>query len=463
MNIAAILFDLDGVLVTTKRLHYDTLNEALPSQYAIGWEEHLHLYDGLKTREKLVLLTKHKGLPVGSHEEIWHQKQMLLQQHLDRIEVDPGVIHTLETLKNEGYKLGCCSNSIRSTVHAVLQSTGMLPFFDVVLSNEDVERAKPCPDIYWEAMRRLGKTPDQVLVVEDSPAGLVAAYQSHASVHRVAGPADVRTHLLKAAIHSFSRTPMIPKWQDRRMNVLIPMAGRGSRFEAQGYALPKPLIHVEPCGNKPMIQVVVENLNLDAHFIFVVQRAHREDYKLDVLLNSIAPGCTIVETDGVTEGAACTSLLARAFIDNDQPLFFANSDQFVEWNSLEFMYKMQETDCDGGIATFPACGDSKWSFALVDPATNLVSRVAEKDPISTRATVGFYYWKHGRDFVTYADQMIAREVRVNNEFYVCPVFNEAIQDSKRIVTFDVTRMWGLGTPEDLQTFCSATNIDQQQK
>lgn len=326
-----------------------------------------------------------------------------------------------------------------------------MPFFDVILSNEDVDRAKPFPDMYWKAMTLLQTTPDHVLVVEDSPTGLVAAYQSHAKVHRVAGPTDVRPHLLMEAL-SLKWKTAIPKWKNKRMNVLIPMAGRGSRFEAQGYALPKPLIDVR---GKPMIQVVVENLGLDAHFIFVVQRGHRDMYKLDVLLNVIAPGCTVVETDGVTEGAACTSLLARAYIDTDDPLFFANSDQFVEWNSLEFMYKMQESGCDGGIATFQA-SDPKWSFAEVDPDTNMVRRVAEKCPISTNATVGFYYWKHGRDFVKYADQMIVNNTRVNNEFYVCPVFNEAIQDEKHITIFEIDKMWGLGTPEDLRIFCEST-------
>ena len=450
--ITTILFDLDGVLVSSKKLHFDTLNMALPAPYKIAWEDHLCTYDGLKTREKLVLLTKHKGLPSNLHDEIWHNKQAFLRQHLDRIHVEPCVLETLAALKHQGYTLGCCSNSIRDTVHAILETGGMLPFFDLILSNEDVDRAKPFPDVYWKAMTLLKTTPDKVLVVEDSPTGLVAAYQSHAHIHRVAGPTDVRLSFLLEVLAQHTKKTAIPTWQNKRMNVLIPMAGRGSRFEAQGYVLPKPLIDV---GGKPMIQVVVENLGMDAHFIFVVQKGHRDAYNIALLLRAIAPGCTIVETDGVTEGAACTALLAREYVDNDHPLFFANSDQFVEWNSLEFMYKMQESNCDGGIATFHA-SDSKWSFAEVDPLTTLVTRVAEKDPISTHATVGFYYWKHGRDFVKYADQMISKNTRVNNEFYVCPVFNEAIQDGKRITTFEVDRMWGLGTPEDLKIFCDST-------
>lgn len=451
MKITAVLFDLDGVLIETKKLHYDVLNQALPPQYIITWEEHVNMYDGMSTRQKLGLLSQYKGLPIDLHDMIWRQKQKLLQQHLGHIQIEPCVMETLKALKDLGYTLGCCSNSIRSTLDSILKATGMLPYFDLVLSNEDIDRPKPYPDIYWKAMMQLKVTPGQTLVVEDSPNGLLAAHQSHANVHRVSGPTDLRPDLVMASIHQLEFREDIPKWQNKRMNVLIPMAGRGSRFEAQGYTLPKPLIDVL---GKPMIQTVVENLGLDAHFIFVVQKAHRDMYKLDVLLNVISPGCTVVETDGVTEGAACTSLLARQFIDNDQPLFFANSDQFVEWNPLKFMYKMQESECDGGIATFHA-SDPKWSFAEVDPKTNVVRKVAEKDPISTDATVGFYYWKHGRDFVKYADQMVNANIRVNNEFYVCPVFNQAIQDGKRIIKYEVEQMWGLGTPEDLTLFCES--------
>ena len=105
------------------------------------------------------------------------------------------------------------------------------------------------------------------------------------------------------------------------MNVLIPMAGHGSRFSQAGYTFPKPLIEVN---GKPMIQVVVENLNIDAHYVFIVQKEHYEKYQLKYMLNMIAPGCDVVQVDGVTEGAACTTLLARNIIDNNEPLVIAN-------------------------------------------------------------------------------------------------------------------------------------------
>jgi dTDP-glucose pyrophosphorylase len=111
---------------------------------------------------------------------------------------------------------------------------------------------------------------------------------------------------------------------------------------------------------------------------------------------------------------------------------------------------MNETDADGGIVTFKAT-HPKWSFAKIDD-NGIVTEVAEKNPISDLATVGFYYWKHGSDFVKYAEQMISNNVRVNNEFYVCPVFNQAIAGGKIIRTFDVPKMWGTGTPEDLKYY-----------
>ena len=159
---------------------------------------------------------------------------------------------------------------------------------------------------------------------------------------------------------------------------------------------PRSLIDVN---GKPMIQVVVDNLNVDAHFIFLVQKEHYEKYNLQSVLGLIAPGCDIVQVDGLTEGAACTTLLAKQFIDNNEPLLMANSDQFVEWNSNECLYAFTADSIDGGIVTFEST-HPKWSFAKLGQ-DGFVSEVAEKNPISNIATVGIYYWKHGFDYVKY--------------------------------------------------------------
>ena len=231
------------------------------------------------------------------------------------------------------------------------------------------------------------------------------------------------------------------------MKIIVPMAGAGSRFEKAGYTFPKPLIEVQ---GQPMIAKVVENLNIQGQYIFLVQKSHYEKYDLQGMLSMIAPGCEIIQIDGVTEGAACTVLKARELIDNNEQLIISNSDQYIKWNSLETISSFGHKDSNGGILTFTSV-HPKHSFAKVD-GDGWVSEVAEKNPISNNATVGIYHWKQGSDFVKYADQMIKKDIRTNNEFYVCPVYNEAIGDGKKFKASVVDEMWGMGTPEELNNF-----------
>ena len=445
-----IIFDLDGVLVEAKEIHFDSLNLALKDideKFVISWEDHLKNYDGLKTYDKLNLLSKYKGLPLDKTilDKIFNSKQEYTLNALSNLGRNQKFIDLFEQLKANGYIIACCSNSVEKTVILSLTNLGIINYFDLILSNESVKYSKPHPEIYWKAMSYFGALPSETLIVEDSPTGLTAAFKSGAKVLRVKNTNDFDFEKLSQSYYSGKQHE--ERWVDKKMNVLIPMAGNGSRFAQAGYTFPKPLIEVY---GKPMIQVVVENLAVDANYIFVVQKSHREKYNLDSMLSLICPGCKIVEVDSVTEGAACTVLLAKEFIDNDEPLVIANSDQFIEWNSLEFFYKMNEQNLDAGIVSFRAT-HPKWSYAKVDES-GFVTEVAEKNPISDIATVGVYYWKQGKDFVKYAESMILKDIRVNNEFYVCPVFNEAISDGLKIKTFDVPKMWGIGTPEDLNYF-----------
>ena len=429
-KIKLIIFDLDGVLVETKSIHYDALNEALGSEYSIIWNEHLSIYDGLKTAQKLQMLSEKKGLPIELHSDIWAAK-------LKRLEQNATLIELMDSLVNDGYKIAVCSNSIRKTVLTVLSKLGIIEFIDLIMSNEDVKNSKPHPQMYWCAISTMDCLPEETLIIEDSPYGLLAAARSQSHILRVKNTKDVTLNKILKKIEQveMGEQQSVPAWRDEALNVLIPMAGAGSRFQQAGYTFPKPLIDIK---GKPMIQLVVENLNIKANFIYVVQKDHRKQYNLDTLLNLITPDCKIIEVDGITEGAACTALLAKEYINSENPLFFANSDQFVEWDSNEFLYKMNETNTDGGIVSFKAT-HPKWSFAKVDEQ-GLVTEVAEKNPISDIATVGYYYWKHGSDFIKYAEDMIEKNIRVN------------ISDGKEIRTFDVPKMWGLGTPEDLTFF-----------
>tara|TARA_R100000008_G_scaffold17073_1_gene8465 strand:+ start:5426 stop:6799 length:1374 start_codon:yes stop_codon:yes gene_type:complete len=450
--IKLIIFDLDGVLVDARELHYKALNKALGSidkKYVIQRDEHLSTYDGLSTTKKLNMLTNKKGLPKELHNSVWKLKQEMTKELLDGADMDNKMQSMLRSFKSNGYTIACATNSIRETAKLHLIRKGLFEYIDFMYSNQDVKNPKPNTEMYLKCMIKAEVNPNETLIVEDSHIGRRAALNSGAYLCGVEDYNDVSHDKIKKAIAEINnKADRKPKWQGGNMNVLIPMAGAGSRFEKAGYTFPKPLIDVN---GKPMIQTVVENLNIDAKHIFIVQKEHYEKYNLKYLLNLITDNnCEIVQVDGITEGAACTTLLAKQYIDNDEPLVMANSDQFVEWDSNEFMYSMTADDVDGGILSFEAT-HPKWSFAKLNE-DGFVSEVAEKKPISNIATVGVYYWKKGSDYVKYAEQMIDKDIRTNNEFYVCPVFNEAIGDDKKVKVFPIEKMWGLGTPEDLNNY-----------
>lgn len=238
------------------------------------------------------------------------------------------------------------------------------------------------------------------------------------------------------------------------LNIVIPMAGRGSRFQKEGYTLPKPLI---PVLGKPMIQVVIHNLRpkREHRFIFICLQEHLEKYDVAEKLKTWAgEGTEIVTVDQVTEGAACTVLLAKDFVNNDNPLMIANSDQWVDIDINDYLETMDKADADGMIMTMWA-DDPKWSFVRFNDKNEIVE-VVEKEVVSNEATVGIYNYKHGKDFVNAAERMIAKNFRVNGEFYVAPAYNEMIRDGKKLIVYNVGKeadgMYGLGIPADLKLF-----------
>lgn len=239
------------------------------------------------------------------------------------------------------------------------------------------------------------------------------------------------------------------------INIVIPMAGLGSRFAKAGYQDPKPLI---PVNGIPMIKLVIENLRpaIPHRFIFICQREHVKAYGLAEKLEKWAPGCELVQLDGVTEGAACTVLTAASLINNDMPLMIANSDQYISADINQYLNYMETEQLDGLIMTMGA-DDPKWSFVGLNEE-KLVTRVVEKEVISNEATVGIYNFRHGKDFVEAAERMIADNQRVNGEFYVAPVYNACIEKGARIGIWNIgteaNGMYGLGTPADLDLFLS---------
>lgn len=237
------------------------------------------------------------------------------------------------------------------------------------------------------------------------------------------------------------------------INIVLPIAGRGSRFAEAGFVLPKPLI---PVHGIPMIEVVVNNVRprCEHRFIFVALKEHLDHLGMSETLERVAPGCIIIPVNEVTEGAACTVLLARDFIDNQDQLMLANSDQWVDIDINDYLAEMELKKADGLIMTMWA-DHPKWSFVGFDSEGNVIN-VVEKQVISNEATVGIYNFRYGSDFVKAANQMIDKNLRVNNEFYVAPAYNEMITWGARNVVFNVGKeydgMYGMGIPSDLEMF-----------
>lgn len=435
-----IIFDMDGVLIDARPLHFHAFNTAVAafgSQYVLSWAEHQAYYDGLPTWAKLRLLSSNKGFPRDRWTLAWETKQAISALMVEQLFPDPAKREMLLQLKRDGHVLACASNSIRATVDRMLTQANLLDLFDCVVGNDEPgNEAKPNPRCFEQTMEVLEHSPEVTWIVEDSVPGLEAARLSGAHVIPVSSPDEVTYEML--APHFW--------------NVLIPMAGAGARFTEAGYTFPKPLIEVD---GKPMIQLVVENLALPGHYIFLVNSWMADEYSLPSMLDLIAPGCDVVRVDTPTEGAACTALQAAPLLDDrtmsprskaDRPLFIANCDQWVRWDRAEFVNAT--VDRTGLIPTFESV-HPKWSY--VEVIGRDVFRVAEKKPISTHATVGWYWWRHGQEFVRCCHRMIHADDRTNSEFYIAPTYNYIGQPTN-VGTFPVEEMWGLGTPEDLQRF-----------
>jgi NDP-sugar pyrophosphorylase family protein len=236
------------------------------------------------------------------------------------------------------------------------------------------------------------------------------------------------------------------------INIVIPMAGQGSRFAKAGYEKPKPFIDVD---GKPMIVRVLENLSYpDARYILIARKEHMDKEKELVKQIEDEFNAIFIPIDKLTEGTACTVLYARKYINNDEPLLIANSDQIVDMDIADFIDDCSQRGLDGSILTFiDEHRDPKWSFAKIDE-NNLVTEVKEKVVISKYATVGIYLYSKGRDFVDATIDMIIENERVNGEFYTCPTYNYAINDGAKIGIYniDFTQMHGIGTPDDLNIY-----------
>lgn len=192
-----IIFDLDGVLVDMPGGHYEALNKSLALfGVRIGEEEHHTLFNGLPTKKKIDELERQGRLPIGLRDFLNKVKQNYTKELIPRYcTPDYSKIILLRHLKNQGYKLACCSNSVKETLHLMLKSAGIFDFFDLIIGNDEIKKPKPDPEIYTTAFARFGVAPEECIIVEDSPYGIASAKASGATVYEVRNVEDVNLSL----------------------------------------------------------------------------------------------------------------------------------------------------------------------------------------------------------------------------------------------------------------------------
>ena len=222
------------------------------------------------------------------------------------------------------------------------------------------------------------------------------------------------------------------------------MAGRGQRFIEAGYSTPKPLLKLE---NELVIKHIIDIMRTpNAQFIFIVRQDHCDEFQLDKKLMELEPNAKIVRINEITQGAVCTVLLAKEYFNDSNPMIIKDCDQIINWDTEHFLDFVERNNADGAIVNIHT-DRPNYSFSRVDPKGRIIE-TAEKTVISNHGSVGIYYFAKGSDFVKYAERMIAKNMRVNNEFYTAPVYNQFIQDFKTILHYPIAEMFQLGTPEE---------------
>ena len=459
MAIKLLIFDFDGVIVNTANIHLAALNKALSEideKFIISNEENNSIYGSKTSKDKLKLLTLFKGLPIEHYKYIFDLKKKYSKEILQSLPISEYFSESTKLIINklhkEGFLIHLASNTNREFVNDILDKVQI--DFDHILTNNDIINPKPNSEIYLRSIIAGGAEPHETIIFEDSIEGQEAAINSGAHLFPVEKAGELDYNYIKDFI--FSIKPKRIKYKSNKLNILIPCAGFGSRFKEKGFLLPKPLINVNGI---PMVAHVINDLNVDANYIFIIKKEHEEQYNLTNMLKLMVQDCQVILVDGKQNGAATTCLAAEHLINNQKHLMIANSDNGWDWQANQFYHSAIQNGHDGCITIFnEPSKDPRWSFARVD-SNGKILEIAEKNPISTLATSGSYFFNKGSDFVKYTKQMVEQKLTVLGEYYVAPIYNLMIKDGKYIDTFAIEKFWGMGTPEELEYYLTNRSLD----
>ena len=227
-----IIFDLDGVLIDSKDIHFDALNKALGDlspEFRISKEDHLKFFDGLPTKDKLESLSKERNLSVSLHEDIFIKKQRYTYHQFSQLQLDEFLQKVFKLIKDKSIQIAIASNCIRKSVQIALCKIGIIEYVDFIISSDDVFRRKPSPECYWRCMIACNSIPSNTVIFEDSYVGQQAAKNSKAHLIPIKNRKALDADLINKAFNLLEIEQSIP-WEDPKMNVLIPMAGEGTRL-----------------------------------------------------------------------------------------------------------------------------------------------------------------------------------------------------------------------------------------
>lgn len=233
------------------------------------------------------------------------------------------------------------------------------------------------------------------------------------------------------------------------------MVGEGRRFREAGFSKKKPLVQVK---NKTIVEHAVDSFGVEGNYIFVIKKDESSEELKSVLKRS-KPGCKIVETENNTDGSVSSILLASDLINTDDALITTNCDQVLYWDSTLFTSYCEQSGLDGVVATYPfddikLCEESPYSF-VISGLDGLAEELVEKRALSFSALCGIHFWKTGKLFVESAEDLIQRNERVKNEFYVSQAYNSLIKRKNgKVGSFPLSpgQFFSLGTPEDVEKY-----------
>jgi NDP-sugar pyrophosphorylase family protein len=229
----------------------------------------------------------------------------------------------------------------------------------------------------------------------------------------------------------------------------MPVAGLGSRFATVGITEPKPLIRI---GNTPMVRWAADSIPFvdDDDFVFVVRQVHVDEHDIDDRLRDIfSSAVDVVVIDYLTEGPACTTRLAAECVDESESVVITDSDHYFENEAYCALVSGAPDDVAGAVPVFESAQEGLSYSALNG---HRITRVREKERISSYANIGAYYYRKFGDFLSALERMEATAERVNNEYYVAPTYNELIADGKTVAARECETVWSLGTPHAVERF-----------